>query len=597
MGRRHASQLGCAGEGHFLQGAGDLRGGMGWHRVNLKKTLQHGGAQLACAVACAAVAAGLPVASAQTQAVASDGAALVLQKTLQGQVSVAGQRVTLQVPAGQVVQLRLQAADVHLDLRNAQGQHVRRLAQAGRGVQTAMWHSQGAQHEQLWLSPATTGAQAAQAHPFTLELVATHAVQGLEQPVADDTPMGPRMQALQDAVQQGQSTEAFWTALRQQGTPLVEPWADGQQLVTFVWRDQGNQNVRLFGSPSGDHNPLRKLPGSDVWWTSVVMDPRARLSYGLAPDVPKVATAALQRRMILSTLQRDPLNPQTFPAQLDARDVYQGRSVLALPQAPAQPWVQARPAVAQGQLQRHTVHSHILGNSRDVWTYVPAGAPPQALLVLFDAHAFVDDVPTPRILDNLMADGLLPPTAAVIVGNASPEARGQELPPNPKFAQFMAQELMPWVHQQGLGQLARHTVVAGSSYGGLVSSYLGLMHPELFGRVLSMSGSYWWAPKEAPAGWMQRAWQQLPAPLPAVRFYVDAGLYETGRGGRSGIVETSQELAAVLRTQGLPVVQRSFVGGHDYVQWQGSLGCGLVALLAPQHLDQASVQWCDMVLK
>lgn len=222
-----------------------------------------------------------------------------------------------------------------------------------------------------------------------------------------------------------------------------------------------------------------------------------------------------------------------------------------------------------------------------------AGAAPQALLVLFDAHAFVADVPTPRILDNLIADRLLPPTAAVIVGNASPEARGEELPPNPKFAQFMAKELMPWVQTQGLGQLARHTVVAGSSYGGLVSSYLGFTHPELFGNVLSMSGSYWWAPPGEAPGWMQRAWQALPAPVPAVRFYLDAGTFESGRGGRPGIVETSRALREVLHARGLPVTYREWVSGHGYLQWQGALGCGLVALLRPQQAGDAHGAVCQ----
>lgn len=518
------------------------------------------------------------------------------QQVVQSQLQGMAQQVQLQVPAGAVVQLRFAGAGLHLDLRDAQGQHIRRLAEDGRGVQTAMWRSLGAQQEQLWVVPAEKNFAAA---PFTLQVLNTWQAQGAEQPKPDETPMGPQLKRLQQALVQGQSTEAFWQQVQQQGTPLVEPWEGGQLLVTFLWRDRGNQNVRLFGSPSGDHNPLRKLDGSDVWWTSVVMDPRARLTYALAPDVPKVANAAQQRRMILAALQRDPLNPHTFPAQLatQAVDRFQGRSVLQLPQAPKQPWVQARSDVPQGTLTRHVVHSQILGNDRDVWTYVPAGAEPQNLLVLFDAHAFLRDVPTPRILDNLMADGLLPNTAAVIVGNASPEARGQELPPNPKFAQFMAEELMPWVREQGLAQMARHTVVAGSSYGGLVSSYLGLMHPELFGNVLSMSGSYWWAPQGEPAGWMQRAWQTLPSPMPNVRFYIDAGRFETGRGGRNGILETSRELGDVLRARGLSVTQREWISGHDYVQWQASLGCGLVALLAPQKMADARMQVCNGVQK
>jgi enterochelin esterase family protein len=265
------------------------------------------------------------------------------EKTVQTAVAAAGQRLPLEVPAGQVVQLRITGENVHLDLRDAQGRHLRRLAENGRGVQTAMWRTQGAQHEQLWATPA----QAGQPATVGLQVLQTWTSEGPAPLSAADTPMGPQLQALQQAVAGGAGTEAFWQTVQQQGAPLVEPWQDGQLLVTFVWRDRGNTNVRLFGSPSGDHNPLQKLAGSDVWWTSVVMDPRARLSYGLAPDVPQIADARQQRRMILATLQRDPLNPAVFPTApwggLD--DIHQGRSVLSLPQAPAQPWVAARAGV------------------------------------------------------------------------------------------------------------------------------------------------------------------------------------------------------------------------------------------------------------
>ena len=553
--------------------------------MTLKRILQNCSTATAAAALCAALAG-----TADAQESMPEPAT---KKTLQTVVAAAGQRLPLDLPAGHVVQLRIAGENVQLDLRDAQGRHLRRLAENGRGVQTAMWRTQGALQEQLWATPA----QAGQPATVQLQVLQTWASEGPVPLQAGDTPMGPRLQALQQALARGEGTQAFWQAVQQQGTPLVEPWKEGQLLVSFLWRDQGNTNVRLFGSPSGDHNPLHRLAGSDVWWTSVVMDPRARLSYALAPDVPQIADATQQRRMILATLQRDPLNPARFPTASwsGQDDRYQGRSVLALPQAPVQPWVAPRAGVPAGTLQRHQLHSRILGNDRDVWTYVPAGAPPQALLVLFDAHAYVHDVPTPRVLDNLVADGLLPPVAAVFVGNASPEARGDELPPNPQFARFMAEELMPWVKAQGLGQLARHTVVAGSSYGGLVSSYLGLTHPELFGNVLSMSGSYWWAPPGEAPGWMQRAWQGLPSPLPNVRFYIDAGLYESGRGGRGGILETGAELADVLRARGLWVMQRAFVSGHDYVQWQASLGCGLVALLAPQHMQLSRVQGCKGV--
>jgi enterochelin esterase family protein len=372
---------------------------------------------------------------------------------------------------------------------------------------------------------------------------------------------------------------------------MVEPLSEGHSLVTFLWRGQpraGMQGVRLFGSPAGNHDPLQHLPGSDVWWASFRMADNARLSYRLAPDVPLIEGSAMeQRRALLATAQRDPLNPKTFPQPPEGGfiDVFQGASVLELPKAPPQPWTAPRAGVAQGQLVQHRLRSRVLGSSRDVWTYRPAGGQaPEALLVLFDGNAYAKQVSTPTLIDNLMADGLIPPTAVVLVDNASPQARGRELPPNTAFARFLDEELMPWVGEQGLGQPAVRTVIGGSSFGGLASAYAGLVNARWFGNVLSMSGSFWWSPAGEVPGWVQRRYAQEPRQ--PVRFYLDAGRYERARGGQDGILETNRHLADVLRAKGYEVTQAEHETSHDYLQWQGSLACGLVALLNPGRFAQ-----------
>ena len=73
------------------------------------------------------------------------------------------------------------------------------------------------------------------------------------------------------------------------------------------------------------------------------------------------------------------------------------------------------------------------------------------------------------------------------------------------------------------------------------------------------------------------------APRRDVRFYLDAGRYEGARGGQDGILETSHHLGDVLRAKGYAVTQVEHDTGHDHLHWQGSLGCGLVALLKPER--------------
>lgn len=499
---------------------------------------------------------------------------------------------TLDLPAGQVVQGFFESASVTLDLQDAQGRHLRRLGRASGAAEPFMWITRGAGQERL-VATARTDAKVAGNYTLALtkalaQVPAEHGVNTAQ--VAPALP-SPQLQALQQTLAQGGTSDAFWRERARIGTPMVEPLSPSHSLVTFLWRGANQTSVRLFGSPSGNHDPLQRLGTSDVWWASFEMPNTARLSYRLAPDVPRVQGSAMeQRRAILATAQRDPLNAAFFPVPdgaAAAMDVFQGSSVLALPAAPPQPWITARPGVVRGVLEQHRLASTVLGNERAVWIYRPAGAVPQALLVLFDAHAYRADVPTPAILDNLLADGLIPPTALVLVGNASPEARGTELPPNPAFARFLDEELMPWVQRQGLAQPAARTVIAGSSYGGLASAYAGLMHPEWFGNVLSLSGSYWWAPGGHMPGWIMRTYAAEPLqPDHPVRFYLDAGRYEAARGGQDGILETNRHLGDVLRAKGYAVTQVEHDTGHDYLHWQGALGCGLVALLQSSRFAQ-----------
>jgi enterochelin esterase family protein len=63
------------------------------------------------------------------------------------------------------------------------------------------------------------------------------------------------------------------------------------------------------------------------------------------------------------------------------------------------------------------------------------------------------------------------------------------------FADFMADELLPWVRANYHVTSAREkTIVGGFSYGGLAAAFCAFRHPDVFGNVLTMSGSYWWFP-------------------------------------------------------------------------------------------------------
>jgi enterochelin esterase family protein len=139
----------------------------------------------------------------------------------------------------------------------------------------------------------------------------------------------------------------------------------------------------------------------------------------------------------------------------------------------------------------------------------------------------VSSVPVPIILDNLIAQRRIPPLVAIMIGNISPMSRATELPCSARFADFLANEAVPWVRENYHATSdPALTFVAGSSYGGLAAAFAAFHHPEVFDNVLSQSGSFWWAPDgDSEAEWLAKQFATSPK-LP-IRFYFEVGLLET----------------------------------------------------------------------
>lgn len=468
-------------------------------------------------------------------------------------------------------QLRVATGRFDLDLVDASGRHLRRLVEGARGAAEFQFVAETPDNRLI-----VTGRE-----PGAYTLTLDRLVKRADQLPAAPTYLSPTIAGLAETVAAGRATDGFWSMVAARGTPLVEDGEEGRKIVTFLGRG-AQRNIRLFGAPSGDHEELQRLGGSDVWFKSFEVPDGTRLSYQLAFDVPDVPGTARDRRVaILATAKADPLNRHPWPAT--ASDAYNQDSVLELEGAPPQPWVAEKGAPA-GTLKTLSIESKALGNRRDITIYRPAGFDPARrdtiLLFVFDADQYLERVPVPRMLDNMIAAGAVPPVVAVFVANPDRAARTRELPANPAFADFMATELHPLVVKEtGITVPAGRTVLAGSSYGGLASATVAMRHPEVFGNVLSMSGSFWWSPPGTPEDQREYVAGLIAAGgvLP-LRFFLAAGLFETGAHGTAGILDTSRHLRDVLQAKGIPVTYRDYAGGHDYLVWQGVLPDGLIAL-------------------
>ncbi|KAB8143111.1 enterochelin esterase [Chloroflexia bacterium SDU3-3] len=397
-----------------------------------------------------------------------------------------------------------------------------------------------------------------------------------------------RIAALAHALAQGDADALaeFWREAEAHGTPLVEPAPDGSGdcIATFLWRDgaAGAEGalVLLHTVTDSARDDLRqsmmeRIPGSDVWHRSFRLGAAFHATYQLLPLAGAYAAfdpLAHGRRpewlRIMAAAAPDPLCLRRFPNTQEQR---QPMSVAAMPQAPLPPL-----DLAGGGCERHRFASAALGNQRDVWAYLPKGAAPRGLLVLFDGEVWEPRMRLSALLDHMIAAGRIPPLAVLMLDSIDAEARGRELPCNPQLARMLGEELLPWAAARW-PQLAfgpERTVVSGQSYGGLASLYLGLHAPHLFGHALAQSASLWWPGEALPGrepGWLAREIAQV---APPTRFLITVGQREWM------LAEPARELRDALAAVGRPALYREYDGGHDYLCWMGGLERGLTELCA-----------------
>ena len=300
------------------------------------------------------------------------------------------------------------------------------------------------------------------------------------EPSSDPYPT-KRIQALRKQISAGQTnTESFWKQVAAEGTPLTEPFgSDGKyQLVTFLWRSKHDtRNVFVRGSflgvgPPADYS-MHQIPNSDVWYLTLKLPSGARFTYQLSPNDPMTfdGPRAAQRA---ATRQADPLSLHPDSACPPNTSKFNCQSVAELPGAAPQPWLVAKPGIAEGRVEKQTIKSAIQKIDRPFSVYTPANykadGPPNALLILFDGEDLAEDPYQLTTLNNLIAASKIPPTVAVFVENV-PRRRLVDLVANPEFADFMAKELVPWIRSHyNVTKDPKQTVLAGYSAGGLAAT-------------------------------------------------------------------------------------------------------------------------------
>ncbi len=232
-------------------------------------------------------------------------------------------------------------------------------------------------------------------------------------------------------------------------------------------------------------------------------------------------------------------------------------------------------------------HSRFLPDDRDVIVYLPPGygsGPEQTYPVLylqdgqnlFDGHTSYIPGRTWGIreqADEAIRSGEVEPLVIVGVYNAGDRRLAEYTPEaDSKFAggeataygRLMTEELMPWIAAQYPVRTGReHTGVGGSSLGALVSLYLGLRHPQYFGKLAVLSPSVWWNRKSI-LGYVN---EHSPEIWDRPRLWLDVGDQEGLR-----TVKNAEQLNRRLMANGWKSgetlhFERIPGGTHDEASW------------------------------
>ncbi len=201
------------------------------------------------------------------------------------------------------------------------------------------------------------------------------------------------------------------------------------------------------------------------------------------------------------------------------------------------------------------------------------------------------------VIDQLLEIAVM--SELIVVGIDTSEARMDRLgpAPDPTFGGGRAAEhleaitrvLKPRIDAEFRTRVGREdTAAIGSSLGGLFAFYAAWTAPEVFGKAICLSSSFWWANR-----YMIRNANVAPSPRPTI--YLDSGVsLRADAPSQDGFQHTRSMQRALVRagyTSGDDLHRLAFPGqAHSTAAWAARVAIPLQLLFPPPPLTQVPEQ-------
>jgi predicted alpha/beta superfamily hydrolase len=255
-----------------------------------------------------------------------------------------------------------------------------------------------------------------------------------------------------------------------------------------------------------------------------------------------------------------------------------------------------RPRTVTGDLRIVAkFHSEVLNNDRDIAIWLPPSyeqEPNRRYPVLYMADgqnlfnletSFLPDQEwrVDEIATALIESGLIEPVIIVGVANGGMERGNEYLPTKvgqtggraDLYGRFLVEELKPYIdHTYRTKTRAADTGLAGSSFGGVISMYLGTRYPNVFGKLAVVSPSVWWDNRV-----LLTYVDKLPR-KPNQRIWLDIGTQEGEHSEADAAALRDHLIAKGWRLGRDLAYYRDFGAKHNENAWAGRMDAILMFL-------------------
>ena len=229
--------------------------------------------------------------------------------------------------------------------------------------------------------------------------------------------------------------------------------------------------------------------------------------------------------------------------------------------------------IPHGAVTRHYFPASATGRHEVCLVYTPPGYDPgKRYPVLYLQHGYGENETgwiyqghAGRIADRLIHEGRMTEMLIVMAnGMVTTDADGASRPPV-LFPRVLLNDLIPFIEARYPTMTDKwHRAMAGLSMGSFQTSVVTLTHPELFGYAGLFSGFL-----RAP--WRNGDEAHLAALDDVNRFRECYKLFYRAMGTEDEFFDRFRDDDALIEAKGVPMVRRTFPGGHDWSVWRRCL--------------------------